>query len=193
MILTISPNVRTLTRRAAITVGFGYLLLVVIPVTTASLLLINAGHSLAGFSLLGISVGVTVFSLLVVGFVWVLVRYIILVLSSFLTIQRRRVLCWADDLEKAHWWARLVRPSDRLAFLDPRSAEEKLDDELNRLQAQYVSGALSEVEFERRVDRLLWTKSHARASDDVDTIEPMSVLKGAETQRESFDGERIIR
>lgn len=191
MLLPISSDVHTLTRRAAITVGFGYLLLVVIPVTTASLFLIDAGHTLAGIGLLGISVGTTVASLLVVGFVWVLVRYLLVILSSFFTIQRRRVLCWAESLEKYHWWARLVRPSDRLAFLDRRSPEEKLGDELDSLRARYVSGALSEVEFERRLDRLLWTESHAPA--DLDSIEPVSLSTGAETQRESLDGKRIIR
>lgn len=187
MFSPISRDVRTISQRAAIILGLGYLLLVVVPVTATSLFLIDAGHPLVGVSLLGISVGVTVFSLFVVGFVWLLVSSGILILSSFLASQRRRVLRWAAALENAHWWARLVRLSDRLAFLDHRSAEEKRTDRLERLQSQYVSGVLSETEFERRLDSLLWGEPRIRDPDVVDTSEPVVVSKGTESQLESRD------
>lgn len=186
-------TVRTLTRRVALAVGLGYMLLLVVPVTVVSLLLIGAGHQLAAVGLLGVSVGVTVFTLLAVGFVWLLVRAALLTLSSFVTIQRRRVLYWAVDLETAHWWARLVRPSERLAFLDSRSVEETVEEEFDRLRTKYVSRELSVVEFERRVDRLLWTETRARTSGDVDTIEPMSAVERGDARRDSLDGERIVR
>lgn len=189
----VSRTVRTLARRVALAVGLGYVLLLVVPVTVASLLLIGAGHQLAAVGLLGVSVGVTVFTLLAVGFVWLLVRAALLTLSSFVTIQRRRVLYWAVDLETAHWWARLVRPSERFAFLDSRSVEETVEEELDRLRTKYVSGELSVVEFERRVDRLLWTETRARTSGGVDTIEPMSAVERGDARRDSLDGERIVR
>lgn len=170
MISTNSREVHSVSRQAAITLGLGYVLLVVVPVTTTSLFLIDAGHPLIGVSLLGISVGVTVFSLFVVGTVWLLVRSVSLRLSSFFASQRRQVLRRAAVLENAHWWARLVRLSDRLAFLDRRSDEEKRTDRLERLRAQYIAGGLSEAEFERRLESVLWGEPRTRALDDIDTI-----------------------
>lgn len=189
----LSRNVQSPTHRVAVAVGLGYLLLVVVPVTTVSLLLMGAGYRLVGFGLLGVSLGVTVFSLLVVGLVWLLVSSVVQTLLSFFTLQRRRVLFWAEDLEAAHWWARLVGPSDRLAFLDHRSDQERLDDSLDRLRAQYVSGELSEMEFERGLDRLLGTTSLFGVLDDVDAPRTMTVSKDAGGYHDPLDAERLIR
>jgi uncharacterized membrane protein len=190
---TTAQNTRTLVRRVAIAVGLGYLLLVVAPVTAASLLLIDAGHRLVGFGLLGGSVAVTGLGLFAIVSVWLLVRAVALALRSFLAHQRRRVLRWADDIETTYWWGPLVRPSDRLAVLDNRSAEERVEDRIEWLQARYVAGELSEAEFERGLDRLFGTAG-SPSDDDSEEIVAIGTppeSDGGATERGQVVLERI--
>ncbi|SDD78670.1 hypothetical protein SAMN05192552_10493 [Natrinema hispanicum] len=188
-----SRSVQTITQRVAITVGLGYLLLVVVPVITVAVLLISAGYQFAGVSLLSVSVMMTVLCSIAIGFVWLLVRSVVSTLNSLLKIQRLRVLRWAEAIEESHWWARLVRPSKRLSFLDYRSSEEKFEDELGRLQTAYVSGALSDIEFERELDSQFGIVPTGHISDESHPFQTTDTQTYAAIQRYADDGERIVR
>ncbi|MFB6140939.1 MAG: SHOCT domain-containing protein [Halosimplex sp.] len=51
--------------------------------------------------------------------------------------------------------ARLVGLSALVETVDTRSADERVDDRIERLKDRYVEGELSEYEFERRTQRIL--------------------------------------
>jgi len=146
-------NVQRTMQKVAITVSLGYLLLIVVPVTTAAILLLLSGQRFIGVTVLSASVMMAVVCLTAIGFAWLLVSSIVSTLDSLQKLHRVRVLNWAEAIEETHWWGRFVRPADRLAFLEFRSAEEQFEDELDRVQRAYVSGELSDTEFERSLDR----------------------------------------
>ena len=181
-------NVRSLARRVAVTAGAGYLLLVVTPVTAAAVLLVGSGNRAAGLGLLGLVVVATVACLTTVGLAWLLVGTLVSALDAAQRAGRLRLLRWADDAEATRPWARLVRPSDRLAFLDHRSAAERVEDDVDRLKSRYVSGTLSAVEFERGLDDLFET-----AEDDRSVGETVPVAgAGARRAPVEIDVERTV-
>lgn len=147
-------------------VGAGYLLLVAAPVTAVTVLLVGSGNQAAGLALLGLTLVATVGCLTVVGLAWLLAGTLVSALDATQAAGRLRLLRWAETAEATRTWARLVRPSARLAFLDSRSAEERTEDNLARLKTRYVSGALSAAEFERGLDHLLGTESRGRSPGD---------------------------
>jgi hypothetical protein len=169
MSVSTARNARSLARRVAITVGAGYLLLVVGPVTAAAVLLVGSGNRSAGLGLLGLTVVATVACLTAAGLAWLLVGTLVSALDAAQRTGRLRLLRWAADAEATRPWARLVRPSARLAFLDDRSAEERVEDDVGRLKTRYVSGALSAAEFERGLDDLFETAARDR-SPDIETL-----------------------
>lgn len=167
-------NVQTLARSVALTLGAGYLILVAAPVTAVTALLVGSGYRTAGVALLGLTLVATAACLTAVGLAWVLAGTLVSVLDATQAAGRLRLLRWAETAETTRPWARLVRPSARLAVIDPRSAEERTEDDLARLKTRYVSGALSTAEFERELNHLLGTKSPGRSPDD-ETVSVASV------------------
>jgi len=150
---SIPESVQPIMRRVAITIGLGYLLLISVPVTTPAILLLIGGQHLVGLTVLSVSVVLTIVCFTAIGVSWLLLRSVVSTLDSVQKHQRFRVLRWAEAIEETHWWGQFVRPADRLGVLEFRSAEEQFEDELTRVQTAYVSGELSDIEFERRLDR----------------------------------------
>jgi hypothetical protein len=137
-------------------------------------LLVGSGYWTAGVELLGLTLVATAACLTAVGLAWVFIGTLVSVLDATQAAGRLRLLRWAATAETTRPWARLVRLSARLAVIDPRSAEERTEDDLARLKTQYVSGALSTAEFEREPNHLPGTRSPGQSPDD-ETVSVASV------------------
>jgi hypothetical protein len=81
------------------------------------------------------------------GLVWVLAQNASLPRSD-------RVTSLAERLEREHSLLRVLGRSELLTPPEP-SAEEQAEQALATLKQQYVTGQITEAEFERRVDRLV--------------------------------------
>ena len=106
--------------------------------------------------------GVTLLFVLLVasgaGVAWALVR-------NASVPRSERLARLAERAEREYSPLRMLGLSELLAPPEP-SAEEQAEQALESLKQQYVDGELSEIEFERRVDRLVSNESldEARAA-----------------------------
>jgi hypothetical protein len=79
---------------------------------------------------------------------WLLARTLVSTARSLSATWRIGLVRQAAALEAANPLARWVRVADRVAVLDPRTAEERTTDALDELRSRYVDGELTERELE---------------------------------------------
>ena len=169
---TVVGRVRPHVRRVALVLGAGFLVLVVVPVSTATVVVLSGGSEvlalvLAGVGILGSLLLLAALPLVAVGLAWLVGLAAVSALGTYATEQRLRALRRVEAVEEARWWGSIVRPSARLSFLDPRTAEERFDADLDDARAAYVSGDVSEAGLERRLDRLFGLEPTRNARGDV--------------------------
>lgn len=98
-----------------------------------------------------------------------------------------RVAVRAEAVERRSFVARLLGVSDLVAAVDPRSPSTRAVDRVEYLKAEYVSGALSEAEFERRVRETLTVEGR-----DIDRAGPDDARHGTVGDRVSgIIGDRV--
>jgi hypothetical protein len=163
---------RSVLRRVAIAVGSSFLVLTVLPISVALVLGLTGGSeflavAFLGFGLLGLVFVLAVLPIAVVVAASIVVLGALSTLDSYVTERRLGVLHRVEAIEETRWWGSIVRPSERLSFLDPRTAEERFEAALDDAKSAYVAGDISEAVLERRLDRLFGLDAgHARAPDD---------------------------
>lgn len=128
-------------------VGLGYVALVVYSGLVGGTPIVSILLDLALPVVGGVAVLLVVFSLSLVGLLWVLVQNASLPRSEGLGRLARR-------LERQYPPLRAIGLADLLTPPEP-TAEEQAEQALAELKQQYVSGEISEAEFERKVDRLV--------------------------------------
>lgn len=191
-------ELRPVLRRVGLVLGVGFLALVVVPVSIAVVVALTGGPGrfalgFLAFGVLGFLLVLAAVPVAMVGVAWVLVGSLTATLESTVTDRRRRVLRWAETVEETRWWGPLVRPTERLSFVDPLTAEERFEAELARAKAAYVSGALSETAFEGRLDRLLGIEVDGSSSVGFEPLVSNSPSALGAHRREVAPGERADR
>lgn len=195
---TVAGEVRSTVGRVGVALGLGFLALVVVPVTMAVAVALSGGDGLLTLGLLAFGVLGFLFVLValpvaLVGIAWVVVGTLAAETDSYVTEQRLGVLRWAETVEETRWWGPLVKPTERLAFVDPLTDEERLEADLADARSAYVAGDLSEDEFERRLDRLFGIQTAADGRDGFDRLRPSAPAAVREDSREITPGGRITR
>ena len=152
-------RLRSTLLRVGLVLGLGFVFLVFLPVSAAVAVSLAGGSGslalgLLAAGLLGFLLVLAAIPVALVALVWVLLGAATAAVGSYVTERRLRVLDWAANVEATRWWGPFVRPTARLAFVDPLSEEERLDAALDRTKSAYVSGALSEAGLERRLDEV---------------------------------------
>ena len=166
----VTPEARAVVRRVGIALGLGFLALVVVPVAMAAAVALSGGDGILSLGLLALGVLGFLFVLValpvaLVGVAWVVVGSIVAETDAYVTERRLRVLRWAETLEETRWWGSLVRPTERLGFVDPLTDEERFEADLAEARSAYVAGDLSDAAFERRLDRLFGIETTAEDHD----------------------------
>lgn len=181
-------EVRPLARRVCLVLGFGFLVLVAVPASAAIALALSGGPDPVAFGLL--AVALLGFLLLLaalpfaaVGLVWLLGLATVSALGAYVADRRLRLLSRVEAAEEARWWGRFVRPSALLGFLDPRTAGERFEADLEEAKSAYVAGDVSEGQFERRLDRLFGLEAPGNASDDAERLRTRASLERSEGRR----------
>ena len=165
----VARELRPYVRLLAFGVGAGFLALVVLPVSTATLIALSGGDAALVFGfvvlgLLGFLLVLAALPLAAVALVSLLALATASAFGTYVTAQRLRALRRVETLEEDRWWGPLLRPSARLTFLDPRTPEERFEAELADAKSAYVDGDASEVDLERRLDRLFGTGAGTRST-----------------------------
>jgi len=191
-------EVRSTVRRVGLALGLGFLALVVVPVTMAVAVALAGGDGLLPLGLLAFGVLGFLFVLIalpvaLVGIAWVVVGTLAAEADSYVTDQRLRVLRWAETAEETRWWGPFVKPTERLAFVDPLTDEERIEAALARARSAYVAGDLSEAELERRLDRLFGIEPDGHAGDEFDRLRSSAPSAVPEDSREITPGGRTTR
>jgi len=155
----VTGEARVARRRVSIALGVGFLALAVVPVSIAVVVGLSGGPrylawGLLGVGVLGLVLLLVALPLTAVGVVLLLVGTAAAALEASVTERRLRVVRWASSVERTRWWGPIVRPSARLAFVDPLTADERFEREVDHAKAAYVAGDLTDEAFERRLDRL---------------------------------------
>lgn len=168
--LAVARELRPYVRVLALGVGAVFLALVVLPVSTAALIALSGGDAALVFGfvvvgLLGVLLVLAALPLAAVALVSLLGLATARAFGTYVTARRLRALRRVETLEEDRWWGPLLRPSAKLTFLDPRTPEERFEAELADAKSAYVDGDASEVELERRLDRLFGTGAGTRSPD----------------------------
>ena len=195
---TVLGQLRPHVRRIALAFGAGFLALVVVPISTAAVIALSGGSEvvamgLAGVGLLGFLLVLAALPLAAVGLVWLLGIATASTLATYVTDQRLHVLHRVEEIEEASWWGSLVRPSDMLAFLDPRSPAERFEADLDDAKRAYVVGDVSEAGLERRLDRLFGLETVGDETGHLDGRQPSPRLNDPEERREAEFAGRLTR
>ena len=156
---SIAQELRSTAVRIGVALGLGFVVLVVVPMSAAAGVTLTGGPGslalgLLAVGLLGFLLVLAALPVAVVALGWVLLGAAVTTVEAHVTERRLRVLNWAETVEATRWWGPFVRPAERLALLDPLSDEDRLEAALARAKSAYVSGELSEVGLERRLDQL---------------------------------------
>ena len=194
----VAGEVRSTVERVGLAIGLGFLALVVVPVTMAVAVASTGGDGLLPLGLLAIGVLGFLFVLAalpvaLVGIAWVTVGAVAAGTDSYVTGQRLRVSRWAAAVEETRWWGPLVEPTERLAFVDPLTDEERMEADIADVRSAYVAGDLSEDELERCLDRLFGIQPASHGHDGVDRHGPSAPSPVPEDSRETTPGGRTAR
>ena len=182
---TVVGRVRPYVRRVALALGVGFLVLVVVPVSTAAVVVLSGGSEVLALGLgvlgvLGALLVLVALPLAAVGLAWLVGLATLSALGTYATEQRLGALRRVEAVEEARWWGPIVRPSARLSFLDPRTAEERFEADLDEAKAAYVAGDVAEAGLERRLDRLFGLEPTGNARGDA-AVDPSSPSPGDTT------------
>ena len=193
---SVAREARSTVRRVGLALGLGFLALVVVPVTMAVTVALSGGDGLLplgllAFGILGFLFVLAALPVALLGIAWILIGSTDTAVESYVTEQRLRVLRWAETVEEARWWGSLVRPTERLSFVDPYTAEERFEADLDDAKSAYVAGDISETEFERRLDRLFGIEPGEPPSDEPDDLRPGALPR--DDRRAEALAERIAR